>query len=92
MLPIRLAACAALCLPLSLSGCGQTEIIERPVPVEVVRTEFVPIPADLTEPGAPAVIPDGLTYGDALELWAVDRATIETQAERLRQIRAIGQP
>lgn len=56
---------------------------------EVVRTEYVPVPSDLLVLRQPSTIPDTLTYGEAVTLWAVDRATIETLLGQLQAIQTL---
>lgn len=76
---------------LTLSACSTTEIVEKPVPVEVVKTEFVPVPADLVAEIPKNTVPDGLTFADALELWSEDRAIIDTLNARLRGIQGLSE-
>jgi hypothetical protein len=72
-----------------LNGCAHETLVEVPVPVEVVRVERIPVPADLLVTEAPAEIPQGLTFGDALYLWSVDRAALETVNGRIEAVRAL---
>ena len=75
---------------LSLSmGCAHETLVEVPVPVEIVRVERVPVPADLLVTEAPAEIPQGLTYGEAIHLWSIDRAALETVNGRLEAVRVL---
>jgi hypothetical protein len=71
------------------AACANERLIEVPVPVEIVRVERVPVPTDLLVTEAPAEIPQGLTFGDALYLWSVDRASLETVNGRLEAVRAL---
>ena len=80
-------ALAYLCLIPFLTACGATKLVEVPVPVEVTRYESLPVPEDLTIEVPPSEIPDALTYGQAIGLWADDRATIEILNARLKAIR-----
>ena len=86
MLNHRHALILLLTLPL-FASCSAERIVDRPVPVEVVRTEYVPVPLSLTEPIAPATIPDNITYGTALTLWAQDRRALLDLNARLLEIR-----
>jgi hypothetical protein len=72
-----------------LTACAHETLVEVPVPVEIVRVERVPVPADLLVTEAPAEIPQGLTFGDALYLWSVDRANLETVNGRLEAVRVL---
>ena len=74
---------------LLFAGCASERIVDRPVPVEVVRTEYVPVPESLVTPIEPSAIPDKITYGMALTLWAQDRKTIANLNEQLRAIRSL---
>jgi len=75
---------------LSLStACAREVLVDRPVPVEIVKMERVSVPADLLVTQEPAEIPEGLTYGDALHLWSIDRAALETVNGRLEAVRAL---
>lgn len=78
------------CPLLLLSGCGTDRIIDRPVTVEVVKREYVAVPADLVSEVPPVVIPDGVTYGELIELHARDRAIIYRLNGKLRGIAALG--
>lgn len=75
-----------LCLAFSLTACGTERIIEKPVPVEIVRIETMPVPDDLLRPGVKKDIPDGMTYGQAIESWAADRFTIDKLNGQLKAI------
>jgi hypothetical protein len=72
-----------------LPACAREIVVEKPVPVEIVKVERVPVPADLLVTEAPAEIPQGLTFGDALYLWSVDRAALETVNGRIEAVRAL---
>lgn len=78
-----------LCLLSCLTACATEVIVEKPVPVEVEVVKWTPVPADLTiqEPKKP--IPDELSYGEAIELWSQDRASLETVNARLRAIQGL---
>jgi hypothetical protein len=65
------------------------KIVEKPVPVEIVRYERVSVPADLTAEVAKQPIPDALSYGDAVLLWSRDRAAVDRCNGRLRAIRSL---
>ena len=79
----------SLCLILSLASCATETIVDRPVPVEVIRYERVPIPADLLVKHNKTAIPDGLTYAEAIELWSLDRAIIDTHNGQLDALRSL---
>lgn len=78
-----------LCLLSFCTACGTTEIIEKPVPVEVEVVKWVPVPKDLTREVPKRSIPTALTYGQAIELWSMDRASLETANARLRAIQGL---
>lgn len=76
-----------LCL---LTACSQTEVIPDPVVVEVVRIERTPVPGELLVPIPKQGRPEGeVTFGDAVALWAEDRATIDALNGRLRAIASL---
>ena len=62
---------------LLLTACATERIVEKPVPVEVIRVEQTPVPDDLLILHAKTTIPDTLTYGEAIQLWAEDRALVD---------------
>jgi len=72
-----------------LAGCANERIIEKPVPVEVVRVERIPIPADLLVLHNKTTIPETVTYGETLQLWAADRGIIDTLLGQLDAIRSL---
>jgi hypothetical protein len=76
---------------LLLTACAETKIIEKPVPVYIDRVEYIPVPYDLTIKRNKTAIPETLTYGEALELWSVDRATIETLNGQMEAVESLGQ-
>lgn len=62
--------------------------MEKPVPVPGPTVyEYVDVPSDFLIQHEKTTIPETLTYGEAIMLWSLDRAIIETQNG---QIRAIG--
>lgn len=70
-----------------LAACGGIEpVIPDPVVVEIVRVERVPVPVDLLTQRPKTVIPEVLTYGEAIEAWAEDRASLDIQNAKLREI------
>jgi hypothetical protein len=86
-------ASAYLSLALLLSACGSREVlVDRPVPVEVVRVEYVQIPTDLTVERPKAPVPPDLNYGEAIALWSEDRARIDTLNGQIRAIRSLENP
>ena len=81
-----------LCLTLFFAACGTERVVEKPVIHEVVRVEWREIPSDLTAPCGKSEIPADLTFGQAIELWADDRAQIDTCNGRLAGIESLGDP
>jgi hypothetical protein len=80
-----------LCLLLSLTACATEKFVPVPEIVEVPGpVQWREIPAGLTEPCEKTEIPDGMTYGQALEKWAEDRAAIDTCNGRLAGIDSLG--
>lgn len=77
------------CLLSFLTACATETVIPEPVIVEVERTVYVPVPADLTARRDAVPVPDSATYGDLVELWARDRATIAILNGRLDGIKAL---
>lgn len=78
---------AALCL--CMTGCVREVIVEKPVPVEVVRIERVTVPPELLHGEHPETLPEALSFAQALELWALDRQHLQTLNGRLRAIQAL---
>ena len=61
-----------------LAGCGSTQIIEKPVPVEVPGpVEWREIPQDLFVIHQKSTIPETLTWSEVAQLWTADRETID---------------
>lgn len=88
---MKIRASILLCLTLFLTACGsQPTVITKPEIVTITRTERVPIPEPLTDPILPTVIPDALTYGEAIEQWSRDRAIILSLNARLKAVRDLG--
>ena len=88
--PLRVYALMLIFLPALLVGCGTTEVIvEKPVPVEVVRVERVPVPIDLLIQRNKSTLPDALKYGEALQLWAEDRANLDSVNAQLGAIQGL---
>ena len=83
---------APLCLLFLSTACSTTErVVLKPEIVEITTTEYVAVPADLTTPIAKQSRPDGdITYGDAINLWVLERATIDTLNGRLKAIESLG--
>jgi hypothetical protein len=50
------------------------------------------IPDNLLIQHNKTTIPEVITYGEALQLWAEDRAIVETQNGQLSAIRSLGEP
>lgn len=75
-------ALAALAIALALAGCTRTVTVRQPVPVEIVRQVYVPIPAALTAPheiaeGAPSqCLHIAIARAEALDRCNVDKANI----------------
>lgn len=86
---MRIPAWIYLCPLPFLTACGGVKVVEKPVPVEIVRYERVSVPADLTAPGQKQTIPARISYGEAILLWAEDRATIDRVNGQLRAIRSL---
>ena len=59
------------------------------MPVEVVRFEQVQIPSDLLIQYQPTTIPSTLTYGEAIQLWASDRADLLKSNGQIRAIESL---
>jgi hypothetical protein len=70
-------------------ACANETLVAAPVPVPIVEVERVSVPADLLVTEAPAEIPEGLTYGAALHLWSIDRASLETVNGRIEAVRVL---
>lgn len=76
-----------LLIPALLTGCGSQRVVTVPEVVEVVKYERIPVPAELLADCVKSLVPSELTYGQALSLWAEDRAKLDTCGG---QIEAIG--
>ena len=61
------------------------------MPVEVVVRERVPVPPDLLAESPKQAIPDTLTFGQAIELWSEDRASLDTVNGQLRGIKELSE-
>ena len=70
-------------------GCATERIVEKPVPVNVVRTERVPVPSDMLVRHQKTTVPDSLTYGEAIQLWSEDRRIIDTLLGQIEAIEAL---
>lgn len=83
-----------VCLTYLCSACGtQTRIVERPVPVEVPGpTQWIPIPAELLTLHQKSTVPPAITFGDAILLWSIDRAIIDTLNGALSAIGSLNEP
>ena len=73
-----------------LTSCANERIVERPVPVEVVRVETLPVPQDLLSQCAKQPVPESMTYGEALAAWSKDRSCIDILNTRIDAIRMLG--
>lgn len=79
-----------LFLTIFLTACGTERVVEKPVVVEVPGpVEYVPVPGDLLIRHIKTTVPESLTYGEALQLWAEDRAIIDTQNGQLAAIEVL---
>lgn len=87
---MKTAALIPLCLTLFLTACASERIVEKPVIHEVVKTEYRDVPSDLTTRCKKTEIPETMTYGEALEGWAADRAQIDVCNGRLAGIESLG--
>ena len=74
-----------------LAACGQTRIVEKPVPVEVVRVERVTVPHQLLVQYTKSGIPKNLTYGEAIQLWSADRANIDVLNAQIAAIESLNE-
>jgi hypothetical protein len=57
--------------------------------VEIIKVERILVPSDLLVTEKPAEIPQGLTYGQALHLWSIDRASLEVVNGRIEAVRVL---
>jgi hypothetical protein len=74
-----------------LAACGTQKVVEKPVLVETVRVERVPVPADLLALHQPTTIPESMTYGEAMQLWSADRGIIHTLLGQIEAIRSLNE-
>ena len=77
------------CLLTLLTACVREIIVEKPVPVEVVRVERTPVPVDFLIQRNKSTLPEMLKYGEALQLWAEDRANLDSVNAQLRAIEGL---
>ena len=88
---MKMRALVLLCLLSFLMACSTERVVLKPEIVEITTTEYVAVPADLTTPISKQERPDGdVTYGDAINLWVLERATIDTLNGRLKAIESLG--
>lgn len=78
----RFCVCASrtayLCgLVFLISGCAGKKVVTVPEVIEVIRYERVQIPDQLLKDCVKSPVPSELTYGQALSLWAEDRAKLD---------------
>ena len=85
-MPIYALKLIFLLILLTLCGCETVRIVEKPVVVEVVKFKRVPVPAEHLVLHHKTTLPATLTYGEAIQLWAADRAIIDTQNGQLEAI------
>ena len=77
-------------LALPLTGCVREVIVEKPVPVPVPGpTKWVDVPRNLVVIRNKTTLPETLSYGESLQLWSADRATIEALNGQLRAIQGL---
>ena len=79
-------------IPLSLlifSGCSTEKVITQPEVVEIIKVERVSVPNELLVKHQPTTVPETLTYGEALQLWAEDRGIIKTQNGQIAAIESL---
>lgn len=80
---------ALICLSSLSVACATEVIVEKPVPVEVEVIKWTPVPADLTRQEPKKAIPDALSYGQAIELWSKDRASLDIVNARLSAVEGL---
>jgi len=76
---------------LFILGCSTERVITQPEVVEIVRLERVPVPAELLVMHQPTTVPETLTYGESLQLWAEDRSIIQTLLGQLVAIESLNE-
>lgn len=84
--------CILTCLLILSTGCSNQKIIPEPVVVEVPVTKYVPVPPRLLVQYQKAELPETLNYGEALQLWAEDRATIDSLLGQIVAIETLTAP
>ncbi len=85
-------ALTLLCLLILSTACSTTErVVLKPEIVEITKTEYVAVPADLTTPIAKQARPDGdVTWGALAESLTEERATVDKLNGRLKAIESLG--
>lgn len=86
---MRTLAWTLACTVIFSTGCASERVMEKPVPVEITRTVYVPIPADLLREQPKTTISETLTYGQAILRWDADRSSLAVCNARLRAIAAL---
>ena len=76
----------------TLSGCSSQEVITpQPVIIEVPGpVQFVDVPPDLLVLHNKSIVPEGLTFGEAMQLWVADRETIDVLLGNIGAISSLG--
>ena len=75
-----------LCLLLCLTSCASERVVLQPKVVTETVTEYIPVPADYLIQHQKEIVPDLLTYGEAIALWAEDRANLDKANSQLESI------
>lgn len=70
---------------IALAGCAQVQ----PKPVQVPVTQYVPVPAELTQP-CPIAEPQNATVAEAVKVARERKTALAVCNEQLRQIRGLG--
>ena len=86
---MRTSVSILLCLLLFLTACATDRVAEKPVVVHTTETKWREIPSDLTVEHPKQAIPADLTYGEALEAWSRDRASIDKLNGQLTGIKSL---
>lgn len=90
LVPLSRNACLPLFLLTFLVGCGSTQIIDKPVPIEVPGpVEWREIPPDLLIQHVKSDIPETLTWSEVAQLWTADRENLDILNAQILGIKSL---
>lgn len=79
-----------LSLMIAFVGCANERVVEKRVPVVIQGPpQIIKIDPELLQTCSKTDIPELVTYGDGLELWAIDRACLDIANGKLKAIESL---